>query len=319
MSESVFIQVPARIHLGFLDMPGATGNRFGSIGLPVEGITTELTISRAATTSVSGDESPRIIDYLEKLRLHLGISAHHRVDVHHLIPAHSGLGSGTQLALAVAAGLRTLHKIPLDAAGDAVFLGRGKRSGIGIAAFEQGGFILDAGRDVDDRAPTVISRIPFPENWRIILVFDRKFKGIHGSAEIAAFRSLPSFPAESSGHICRMTLMGVMPALIERDIAAFGKAVTAIQEEVGRYFSPAQGGHFTSKTVGDVVTDLARQGAVGIGQSSWGPTGFAFAESQAEAQRMVDAVDHRGLSINIVAAQNRGAQIMRALPMLRTN
>ncbi|TJV01967.1 MAG: GHMP kinase, partial [Mesorhizobium sp.] len=35
MSNSVTIQVPARLHLGFLDLNGDTGRRFGSVGLPL--------------------------------------------------------------------------------------------------------------------------------------------------------------------------------------------------------------------------------------------------------------------------------------------
>ncbi|MGH6762029.1 MAG: beta-ribofuranosylaminobenzene 5'-phosphate synthase family protein [Phyllobacterium sp.] len=315
MSDSVTIQVPARIHLGFLDMPGKASNRFGSIGLPLEDISTEMTISRARETSVEGGERLRILDHLSQLRPHLGIDAHHRVVVHRTIPHHAGLGSGTQLALAVSAGLRTLHGLPFDIGNDATFLGRGARSGIGIAAFDQGGLILDAGRSQDDQAPTVISRIPFPDDWRIILIFDSNFKGIHGEAEIEAFRTLPSFPIASSATVCRMALTGLMPALIERDIAAFGNAVEVIQYEVGCYFSPAQGGQFTSEAVEATLRELADHGAVGVGQSSWGPTGFAFAGSQSEAERMVHALpaSRPGLAIRIVAGRNRGARITQTV------
>ena len=73
--------------------------------------------------------------------------------------------------------------------------------------------------------------------------------GLHGEDEIEAFRALPPFPASDVGEICRHVLMGVMPALIEHDLPAFGAAVTAIQMLIGTYFAPAQGGVFTSKRV----------------------------------------------------------------------
>lgn len=311
MSDSVTIQVPARLHLGFLDMPGKGGQRFGSIGLPLEGISTELTITRANETIVSGDERDRILDHLNRLRPHLGIYEDHRITVHQTIPNHAGLGSGTQIALAVSAALRTLHGLPFDVREDATFLGRGTRSGIGIAAFEKGGVILDAGRGQDDQAPTVISRIPFPEDWRILLVFDAGVRGIHGSAEIEAFKTLPSFPAESSASICRAVLMGIMPALLEGDIQTFGKSLETVQHEIGTYFSPAQGGIFTSRAVENTLRQLADAGAVGIGQSSWGPTGFAFARSQLEAEAMVRSLEtgHSGTVVKIARARNRGAEI----------
>lgn len=313
MSDSVTIEVPARLHLGFLDMPGKASRRFGSIGLPLEDLSTALTISRADQTRVDGDEHQRILEHLEKLRPHLGIDAHHRITVHRTIPGHAGLGSGTQLALAVAAGLRRLHGLPFAIRDDATFLGRGTRSGIGIAAFDKGGLILDAGRAQDEEAPTVIARIPFPADWRVILVFDPSAEGIHGQAEIEAFRTLPAFPVASSATICRMALMGLMPAVIESDIAGFGAAIDAIQAEIGGYFAPAQGGMFTSKTVEAALRHLAAAGAVGTGQSSWGPTGFAFAATQSDAERIVARTDPSGLTIRIVAARNRGAVISECL------
>lgn len=313
MSDSVSIQVPGRLHLGFLDIPGKDSSRFGSIGLPLDGISTRLEVSRATRTSVHGNESARVFSHLAALRSHLDLADHHQITVFETIPAHAGLGSGTQLALAVSAALRTLHGLPFRVSDDAAFLGRGARSGIGIAAFEEGGLIFDAGKAKDDLTPTVISRIPFPNEWRIILVLDSSAQGIHGDAEIKAFRTLPPFPEESSASICRHALMEIMPALIEKDIATFGNAITAIQQKLGDYFAPAQGGRFTSRAVEETLTRLAECGAVGIGQSSWGPTGFAFAESQVAAERITaaSALQDTQTTIRIVAARNNGATITR--------
>ena len=107
--------------------------------------------------------------------------------------------------------------------------------------------------------------------------------------------------------------MGVMPALIERDLAAFGAAVTAIQMLVGTHFAPAQGGVFTSRRVEPWSVSLAEAGAVGIGQSSWGPTGFAFAPS--EECRPRDGCGRQGdgrgqgSDLKIVQGRNSGAKI----------
>jgi len=311
MSESVTIKVPARLHLGFLDIPRSGHDRFGSVGLPIQDIATVLTISRAAEMQVHGEEQVRIAQHIATLSAHLGIKAQHRVTVQRTIPRHVGLGSGTQIALAVSAALRTLHSLPLDITNDAALLGRGSRSGIGIAAFEEGGVIVDAGKAQGQQAPTVISRIPFPDAWRIILVLDTSTQGIHGEAEVEAFRTLPPFPEATSALICRHVLMNIMPALIEGDLVTFGRAVEAIQIEIGTYFSPAQGAIFTSRYVEATLHRLAKAGAVGIGQSSWGPTGFAFAASQADAERIVDEIGGHspGTTIQIVAGRNTGADI----------
>lgn len=232
MSNSVTVRVPARLHLGFLDLNGGLGRRFGSIGLPLSEPETVLSLSRAAETTVEGPDGARAGRYLATLCRHLGLSGPHRLVVEEAIPPHAGLGSGTQMALAVSAALRTLHGLPLDARADAVVLDRGARSGIGIASFQRGGVIVDGGKLAADAPPPVLAHLPFPEDWRAILVLDRRQSGIHGTAEIEAFRDLPEFPAETAAAICRHVLMGMMPALVERDIARFGAAVTAIQHMV---------------------------------------------------------------------------------------
>lgn len=312
MSNSVTIRVPARLHLGFLDPSGGTGRHFGSLGLPLSAPETVVTLSRAVETTVTGPESDRAAAHLATLARRLALRAQHRLLIEEAIPRHAGLGSGTQIALAVAAALRTLHHLPLDIDADAMLLARGGRSGIGIASFADGGVIIDAGNDGSGRPPPVLARLPFPEEWRVILILDHERNGLHGEDEAEAFRSLPPFPAAGVGEICRHVLTGVMPALIERDLAAFGAAVSAIQMLVGTHFAPAQGGVFTSKHVAALATRLVAQGAVGIGQSSWGPTGFAFAPSESAAQEMVAAMPpaEDGIEMKIVSGRNYGAKIV---------
>lgn len=313
MSNSVIIHVPARLHLGFLDLNGGVGRRFGSVGLPLSEPETVVTLSRARETLVEGSESKRAGDHLAVLCRHLGIRGHHHLVIERSIPRHSGLGSGTQIALAVAAALRTLHRMPLDIGGDATLLERGARSGVGIASFERGGVIIDAGKGDSSQPPPVVARLPFPDEWRVLLIFDRAEHGLHGEDEIAAFRALPPFPATSAGEICRQVLMGVMPGLVERDLPAFGAAITTIQTLVGTHFAPAQGGVFTSKNVEALANRLTEAGAVGIGQSSWGPTGFAFAPTPDSAMQMVDAVRSSmpdDTEIRIVQGRNEGARII---------
>src|SRR3954454_18615994 len=112
MSNSVSIRVPARLHLGFLDLSGNGGRRFGSVGLPISAPQTELSLARHSETVVEGAEAERAGRHLEALCRALAIRSPHRLVVHEAIPAHAGLGSGTQLALGVAAALRTLHGLP---------------------------------------------------------------------------------------------------------------------------------------------------------------------------------------------------------------
>jgi len=309
MSSSVVVRVPARLHLGFLDPSGGDARRFGSIGLPLSEPETVVVLRRAPETLVEGPEADRAASHLATMKAELGLRGHHRLTIEQAIPAHAGLGSGTQIALAVAAALRTLHGLPLDIGGDAMRLSRGRRSGVGIASFDSGGIIIDAGKDDSPTPPPVVARMPFPEEWRAILVLDRTSEGLHGEDEMAAFRKLPPFPRASVGEICRLALMGLMPALVSHDFTAFGAAITAIQRLVGEHFAPAQGGVFTSRGVASVIGQLEAAGASGIGQSSWGPTGFAFAPSDMAAREFVNAVRPGDAELRIVRGRNQGAAI----------
>lgn len=318
-THSVTVTIPARLHLGFLDLNGSLGRRFGSIGLSISGLRTTVAFRRAprnhATNHVTGPEHERVLSHVDKMALHLGVDGGHAVEVLEAVPAHAGLGSGTQLALAVAAGLRRLHGLPLDVQGDALRLGRGGRSGAGTGLFQSGGLVVDGGNAANGLPAPVISHMRFPDRWRVIVALDPTRRGIHGAAEVDAFKQLPPFSDSDAARLCRLVIMKMLPAVVEDDIVSFGSAITEIQSCVGGYFAPAQGGSaFTSPDVEAVLAALDGAGAAGIGQSSWGPTGFAFAASEDEATRLARvARGHprgQSLDIRICAGFNRGAEIM---------
>ena len=306
---------PARLHLGFLDLNGSLGRKFGSIGLAVDNPQTRLVIQRATSHSVAGPESDRVLHLLK--RMPLAKSSGYAVTVEEAIPAHAGLGSGTQLALALGASIAKLENRHLTPFGLAHLGERGGRSGIGLDAFIEGGFIVDGGRGAQDHAPPVTLRCDFPEQWRVLLLLDPARSGVSGHAETQAFRELPEFPGAAAAHICRLVLMKLLPGLKESDIAAFGSALTEIQQVVGAHFAQAQGGSpWTSPAVGRLAARLEQGGAIGIGQSSWGPTGFAFVESQGAADRLyhslVEEAKADGLQILIAQGRNTGAKIVPA-------
>jgi beta-RFAP synthase len=314
MFDSVTVTAPARLHLGFLDMNGGLGRRFGSLGLAIDRPTTRLTIRRAVRPFAKGKEAGRASPHLANLARQLGLAHDYGLTVHETVPPHAGLGSGTQLALALAAALRHLEGLPFEHSTDARLLQRGSRSGIGIGLFERGGLIVDGGRGPRTSAPPVIARLDFPPEWRVIIVLDPRREGMHGSAEQAAFAELGDSSAASAGEICRLVLIKALPALAEQDIGSFGDAITRLQEIAGDYFAPFQGGaRFASPAVARVIEELRRHGARGTGQSSWGPTGFAFAASAGEAQRLYDLTRDdaaaEGLDMLVCKGVNRGALV----------
>jgi len=310
--NEVRVSASARLHLGFLDLHGGLGRKFGGLGLAIDGPQTRLTLTRAEAASVEGPQADRAASLLEKARSAFAPGVNARLVVHEAIPAHAGLGSGTQLALAIAAAVRRLEDVAGDAASDAAAMGRGARSGLGAGLFEQGGFVVDGGRIEGGPTAPVVARLPFPPDWRILLVFDPKAEGAHGEREREAFARLPAFSEATAGELCRRVLMQALPALLERDLPRFGAAIEHIQRAVGTYFAPAQGGgRFLSAAVEQTVAALLAEGAVGGGQTSWGPTGFAFAASEAEAERIAARVrpSAAGLSVEVFRALDRGARI----------
>lgn len=313
--ESVTVSAPARLHMGFMDMNGELGRNFGSLGLTLAEIGTRLTVRRAPRVSVSGVRPARARACLNVVLQTLGLEAgvHMRLDSR--IPEHVGLGSGTQLALAVSAAITRLFELKTDSRELACMTDRGARSGIGIGAFELGGFLVDGGRGVHTAVPPVISQVPFPEPWRILLIFDKARQGLNGADEKSAFRQLPPMSAALSAHLCRLVLMRVLPSLAESDFEQFSTGVTEIQEAVGDHFARYQGGRYSSPLVAGVLGWLRERGVHGVGQSSWGPTGFAVVDSDAAARTLeAEALKRWGteetLSFMVCRAQNHGAEIL---------
>jgi len=311
-ATGVTVEASARLHLGFLDLNGGLGRRFGSIGLAIDAPMLHLGLRRSRHLVVAGPEQTRAAAWLATLERELGLAGPYDLQLHTVIPPHAGLGSGTQLALALGAALRGLHGLAPDPPADAALLARGTRSGIGIALFCSGGLVVDGGHNATDALPPVLARLALPEAWRIVLVLDRHGEGLSGAAERAAFAALPPMRESAAGEICRVVLMQALPGVAEADLPAFGAAITRVQALLGEHFAPAQGGAFTSPRVAAALSELAAAGAVGIGQSSWGPTGFAFLPNNASATRAVAALAAsgraEGLETLVCRALNRGVR-----------
>lgn len=313
-ARTVRVESPARLHLGFMDLNGALGRQYGSLGLTIEGLGTRVSASVAHQADAVGPSAARALACVNAMSRHLGRLLPARIVVEQAIPEHAGLGSGTQLGLAVGTALSHLFGLKLSARDLADMLDRGARSGIGLGAFEQGGFLVDGGRSADPGAPRITVRLAFPEHWRALLIFDSSQRGLHGEHEVRAFKELPLFPAEAAARLCRLTLMRILPALVDGAYTEFGLGISELQRVVGDHYAGAQGGRYTSVRVARVLSWMEAQGVPGVGQSSWGPTGFAIIESEERAAQLLGDMRERfreesTLSFEIYSARNRGATI----------
>ncbi|AFJ03337.1 beta-ribofuranosylaminobenzene 5'-phosphate synthase [Methylophaga frappieri] len=321
---------PARLHLGFLDLGANLGRRYGSIGMAIDSHRVRLQVHPGDHLQITGQANEaiglkvqtlaeQIIARLQQHRPGQSISPH--IQLQEMIPEHAGLGSGTQLAISLGHALAAFYGVTLNSSQIAQLTGRGKRSGIGINTFERGGFVVDGGLADSSDVPPLLMHHAFPESWRILLIMDPHYQGVHGQAEKKAFTTLPRFSATDSQAICHLTLMQLLPALVEANIDAFGAAITDIQSLIGEYFAPAQGGQFTSPRVAQLLHLARNMGHRGIAQSSWGPTGCVFVDSPEAATTLKAALEAqcqqtemRGLQFHVTAATQKPAQIIRDCP-----
>jgi beta-RFAP synthase len=321
----VTVRAPGRLHLGFLDPGGTLGRRYGSLGLVVDGFETQVDLSGAnaqrvtAAGAVASADIDRAESHLHVLQRQTGLALPLHLHLERLLPAHAGFGSGTQLALAIGRAFALWHGVEVPSATLAQWLGRGLRSGIGIGGFEQGGMLVDGGPGADGQPAPVLSRVALPEAWRIVVVLDSQHRGLSGHEEKQAIAALPPMPQAVAADICHQVLMRVLPGAACADFAPFAAGVTRLQQQLGAHFAPAQGGEpYTSPAVGRLVRWIgdAAGGASGaaIGQSSWGPTGFAILPSQPQAEALVDAARAAQmipahLTLQIVRGRNHGATL----------
>ncbi|WP_135821065.1 beta-ribofuranosylaminobenzene 5'-phosphate synthase family protein [Halostella litorea] len=316
------VETAARLHFGFGNLSLAHERLYGSFGVAL----TEPRLRVAATPAdgVTADDAAAR-EYAERAAAVLGVPGA-AVSVEERLPRHVGLGSGTQLALAVYAAVARANGVEPDVREAAPALGRAGRSGVGVAGFERGGFVVDAGHptarfttdrpaDGEWRVPAVVARHELPEDWRFVLALPDADPGRSGDEEEASMRAVveradPAVADEVSGVVSRRLL----PAAAEGRLAAFGDAVAEIGRLNGAWYADAQGGVYRPP-VGTVVEELSACPAVaGAGQSSWGPTVYGLTDAagvDAAREAARDALAAAGVDGDVLAARvrNDGATV----------
>jgi beta-RFAP synthase len=324
--QRVRVGAPGRLHLGFLDPAGTLGRRFGSLGLVIDGFETVVEIGPAevdtftAAHAAASAELERAKAHVVGLRRHSGRPAPLHLHLQQVLPAHAGFGSGTQLALAVGRAFAAWQGLDVATPQLAAWLGRGLRSGVGIAGFDQGGLLLDGGPGALGQPAPLLARLTLPEAWRVIVVLDPRQQGLAGAAEKEALARLAPLPQSAAADLCHQVLMQVLPGAADAHFEPFARGLTHMQALLGAHFAPAQAGSaYASAAVARAMQALAQAaggGGAGIGQSSWGPTGFAVVPSADAAQALLAAAHESidpALAVHVVRARNHGARI-EALP-----
>jgi beta-ribofuranosylaminobenzene 5'-phosphate synthase len=308
------IRAQARLHFGFLDLSGEQGRRFGGMGVSIDTPRLLLRMEPAKKLLVEGEQAERVEILVTRFCDAVEIRPEARIRLVETIPEHVGLGSGTQLALAVAAGLTRLKDLDLGPEEQCSLMNRARRSGVGYHLFQAGGFVVEGGHTVEGQklgeAPPLLMRHEFPEAWRIVVAVPVPSETISGETEEAAFERLGPASPQMVDQIARIVLMRLVPALVERNLDAFGAALTEAQELVGSCFAAVQNGLFHPDAAA-LIARLKEAGARGVGQSSWGPAVYAFAGDEGEERRLQDVARRAcpGGSVFTARGWNRGAVV----------
>lgn len=328
----LIVETPSRLHITLIDLNGVHGRIDGGVGLTIDDpclhIESEFADNGINTIfSKQSQEIPGLVeDYTRKIETAaskvvkaLDYQGGFQFKVDAAYPPHSGLGSGTQLSLAVAKLITNLNGHEFPAHELAKIVGRGGTSGIGVESFEHGGFIVDGGHSVRDKSsflpssaspaspPPIIARYNFPEDWKIILTIPDVERGVSGSKEIDAFQKHCPIKLEEVERLSHLILMKLMPAIVESDLDAFGSTINSIQSTgFKKIENKLQNAH-----IKNIMGDLRNSGAAGVGMSSFGPTIYSVVDTNEKVvvKAAEKSIENIGGQVIQTRARNHGAKI----------
>ncbi|MBI1337663.1 MAG: beta-RFAP synthase [Phycisphaera sp.] len=320
-------RTPCRLHFGLLALGGGGADdgrrRYGGVGLMVQRPDMAIRVSPMPVghgIQATGPMSDRAVDFAQ--RFFKAAATSHPSDVLirvlRMPRAHTGLGTGTQLGMAIGRALASLiDRDDMDAHTVAGMVGRGERSAIGAHGCYHGGLIVEGGKyDLSTLSP-MIARQAFPEDWRIVLVCPSKLEGLSGRREREAFATLPQISDAATDAMCRLVLLSLLPAVIERDYGTFCDALYELQQRVGECFAAAQGGVYADPLLASIVEAVRASGVLGVGQSSWGPTMYAVCSDEdragALAAKLMRTFDLGEGEVIVTRADNHGMSVRKTV------
>lgn len=323
----------SRLHFGFRNLSLARDRLYGGVGTMIEEPEVTVIAEEAAKITckaVPGEDSTVSSGAIETVRRYLdrivsildvpGAS----VTIEASPPRHVGLGSGTQLALATLTAVAEAYDRAPRTRERAPALGRGGRSGVGVAGFEQGGFVVDAGHpsslfttEPPERGnwsvPPVIARHSLPPEWRFVVALPDAAAGRSDKEEDKSMRVVVERANVGIADDLDALLVGKMlPAIAAGQLQEFGNAIAEFGRLNGAWYADQQGGIYRPPA-GQIVEAFADSPAVvGAGQSSWGPTVYGVTDDERadEARNLASAIlsDVGGGKVIVARPRNEGAR-----------
>lgn len=311
---------PARIHLGFLELDQTLPRFFGSIGLTISNFCFEVQISKSKNLSIVTEHKnlkKKSLEIFLKFKKKYNVNFC-KINIKKIIPSHVGLGSGTQFSLTIGYLISKLNNLNLSIDEIALFLNRGNRSGIGVQSFKQGGFTIDIGKKRGtNNLPLKLMNIKWPQDWKIVLLFDLKGNNVFGENEINKFREVNKRYKSKFNYNYSTLFLKILPGIIEKDFKSFADGVRLIQSNMSEIFyeDPKK---FSSKNINYIFNYLTNKKITGFGQSSWGPTGFIFCENSKKRNELLNSIEKyitlkklNGVNLVKVNGRNKGKFLIK--------
>src|SRR5262245_51051377 len=258
----VHITAPSRLHFGLWSLADGHERQFGGVGAMVDRPQLSLQITDATQLQASGPDSERAVKFARRwAEFHRLAMPQCSFDIHSAVPAHSGLGSGTQLALAIAAGLSAFCDLPSQSPQElAMSVGRGLRSAVGTYGFAFGGLIVEQGKRPDERISPLDCRLDLPDEWRFVLVRPQSLSGLAGDDESDAFGVLPKVPQIVTDQLITRARDRLIPAAATADFASFAENLYEYGRLSGECFATRQGGPFNGPLLTSIVQQIRGMG-----------------------------------------------------------
>jgi beta-ribofuranosylaminobenzene 5'-phosphate synthase len=315
----VSVTTGSRLHFGLICGTQHTGWEFGGLGVMLQTPSWQLEIRdlRQAEDHIIAptDVGDRIREFLSRIRLHNDIGGL-QINVSSTVPFHSGLGSGTQLALGIAAGVDALSGKTSwnDSFGLAAVVQRAERSAIGTVGFRQGGFLVDHGQPLGSEAQRHVDRHSLPDDWRFVTVRPIDSEGLSGSDERQFFSQQTRMSWELVSGLTELIESQIVPAVKSGEFTRFASSLEQYGDMVGRFYADQQGDIFSHPAIRTLVAQLRKKGIHGAAQSSWGP-GIGIPAQSPEHSEFIRAAIPRSISgaellVQISKPMSTGARLV---------
>ncbi|MHA1168609.1 MAG: beta-ribofuranosylaminobenzene 5'-phosphate synthase family protein [Candidatus Hodarchaeales archaeon] len=328
-SRILEITTPSRLHFGLIDLNGEYGRIDGGTGVSLDNPCWVLRFETNDHFSFDPNDkispgSLKEYDIEQVFATFTDLPVKCSIKVISAIPPHVGLGSHTQLKMAVVKGITALNDIEMDDDEIISHAGRGGTSGIGVRAFLNGGFVCDLGHSFgtngekeefapssaskDVKAPPVLLNTKIPEEWVFIVTIPGIKEGASGSREISIFKEFCPISGSDVGEVSRIVLMSILPGILQNDIVSFGRGLELLQ---GTGFKKIEI-DLQEPVIKSLFSLLTKEGAIGTGMSSFGPAVYALVDNSTDAMRIKEKIirfleDKGGGDVYISHGCNHGA------------